>query len=385
MPVDPPPSYIAEVTWVSPVVYGAVLLGGLAFSVVGEEAQPPGAIAGFAAALAALILLDLAERRRYPHRTPRGPAAALLLARLALFVVVVACDGSGLGRVLFVLLPFTAYFAFGRAVAIGLAAGCLALLVGWFTLTEPGWYADAEYASDALMFAIGLVLALSMAAVAVEEQRGRARLAAYAAQVAELSTAMERTRVARDLHDSAGHHLTAISVQLEKAAAFRDRDPAAADRALSDARLSAKRALDEIRASVRALRSPPTPLEPLLADLARRAADDRFAVTLHVEGDDPSHGEAARTALYRAVQEGITNARRHGQATRVDITVTYDPAGTTLLLADNGVGPRGSGPGGLGLLGMRERVQALGGRVSLGRGAQGGAVLTVFLPALVPA
>ena len=92
------------------------------------------------------------------------------------------------------------------------------------------------------MFGLGLVLAVAMAAVAVGEQEGRARLehalrelsdsherlADHAERVAELSAAAERNRLARDIHDSLGHHLTAIAVQLEKAEAFRDRDAATA-------------------------------------------------------------------------------------------------------------------------------------------------------------
>ncbi|WP_443484153.1 histidine kinase, partial [Klebsiella pneumoniae] len=65
------------------------------------------------------------------------------------------------------------------------------------------------------------------------------RLSHYALRVAELSTAAERNRVARDIHDSLGHHLTAIAVQLEKAEVFRDRDPQASAQAVSDARWSA--------------------------------------------------------------------------------------------------------------------------------------------------
>ncbi|MGI3229593.1 sensor histidine kinase [Streptomyces sp. GTA36] len=152
------------------------------------------------------------------------------------------------------LLPFTAYFAFGRTTALALGALCLAGLLTLYVLTAPGWYRDLEHVSDLLMLTVGLVLALSMAAVAVGEQRARRELEDYAAQVAELSAATERNRLARDIHDSLGHHLTAMSVQLEMASDFRALDPDAAQRALNEARRSVKLALGDVRQSVRALR-----------------------------------------------------------------------------------------------------------------------------------
>ena len=195
----------------------------------------------------------------------------LLLARCALIGAVVVLDASGLSQVLFVLLPFTAYFAFGRTTALALGALCLAGLLTAYVLTAPGWYRDLEHVSDLLMLTVGLVLALSMAAVAVGEQRARRELEEYAARVAELSAATERNRLARDIHDSLGHHLTAMSVQLEMASDFRALDPDAAQRALNEARRSVRLALGDVRQSVRALRDEAArpSLSAALAGLAR--------------------------------------------------------------------------------------------------------------------
>jgi signal transduction histidine kinase len=388
-----------------------VLAGGLYYGVAGGQPVRPANLVGLAGGLALLLGLDVAERRRYGARTPAGPAVALLLARVAVFAGVAALDGSGLSRALFVLVPFTAYFAFGRAVSIGLAAGCVGLLLTGYALLVPGWYADPRYVSDVLMLSIGLVLAVSMAAVAVDEQRGRVslertlrelaeshtQLRACTARVAELSATTERNRLARDIHDSLGHHLTAISVQLEKAAAYRDRDRAVAEQADADARSSARRALEEVRRSVRALReeTPPFQLSAALAELADQIDDDGFRVTVDVRGAERGHGTAALSALYRAAQEGLTNARRHGQATRASVTVTFDGSGARLVVADNGRGfPTNqtdptdptdpiAAPGhrGFGLLGMRERIQLLGGQVDIDGRPGTGAVITVTLPA----
>ena len=356
--------------WVSSVLYGTVLIAGGYASLVGLGDTRP---ALFVGGLTALVGLDLAEQRRYPIRTPPRVAIALLGARLALFLLVAAADGSGLSRVLFLLLPFTAYFAFGRAVGVAVGLGSVALIVVGFQLTIPQWYRETEPVSDLLMFGVGLALTIAMA-------ESHIQLRAYAARVAELSAAAERNRLARDIHDGLGHHLTAISVLLEKAATFRDRDPAVAERALSDAQRSARRALDDVRRSVRALRVEATPfrLSSALDDLVQEVDDDRLSVTLDCAGNESGYDPMALIALYRAAQESITNARRHADATRVSVTVHCDESRARLVVADNGCGfpPEREG---YGLLGMRERVHLVEGSVEVDSG-EAGTKVTVTIP-----
>jgi signal transduction histidine kinase len=389
MAADTPGRVTRPVPWIPPVLYTAVLAGGLYHAAVGEDAAHPERLAGFVAGLALLLTLELLGRHRQ-FATP----AMLLTVRLVLFATVAALDGSGVSRALFVLVPFSAYFTFGRRVALLTGAGCVALLLTGYALWVPHWWVRTAYVSDLLMFALALALALSMAAVAVGEQQGRARLEQalaelerYAAQVAELSTAEERNRVAREIHDSLGHHLTAVAIQLEKAEAFRELDPVASSRALSDARWSAGRALTEVRESVSALREArPFSLSRSLTDLVRHLGDDRLTVSLDLLGDELTHGSAALAALYRAAQEALTNARRHGRATRVRVTVEYGEGEVRLTVTDNGAGftVASADPGsGSGLRGMRERVEALGGLVEVrDRSADGptGVIVTVTVP-----
>ncbi|MFI1439768.1 sensor histidine kinase [Streptomyces fructofermentans] len=332
--------------------------------------------AGFVAALVALFVLDRAERR-WP-----GARVAALFSRCVLTGVVVALDASDLSQVLFVLLPFTAYFAFGRKAALALGALCLAGQLTGFVLTAPGWYRDPERVADLLMLGVGLVLALSMAAVAVGEQRVRRELQEYAARVGELSAAAERNRVARDLHDSLGHHLMAVSVQLEIASEFRALDPDAAARAMEEARQSVRLALADVRQSVRALRegTPPLSLSTALAGWARDGgAAPR--VTVEVSGAQEGYGEAELTALYRAAQEGLTNALRHARASRVSVAVRLAEHGARLAVADDGCGfAPADATGGLGLTGMRERVHLVAGSVDIDSTPGEGTRLTVVVP-----
>jgi signal transduction histidine kinase len=364
------------VPWIPAVLYGAVLAGGLYYAAIGPGFDAR--TAGFAALLCALAALD--------GRTWRIPEGAVFALRAVLLCGVAALDTSGLSRVLFVLVPFLGFFAFGPAAAVWLGAGCVVLLAGAFTLWVPGWQVRAEYISDLLMFTLGIVLALATAAVAVRERQARGRLEDTLAQVAQLSAARERNRLAREIHDSLGHHLTAIGIQLEKAEAFATLDPAGSAQAVSHARWSANRALDEVRASVRTLgpeaeaeaeaeaESEPVGLARTLADLVHHLDGGARRISLDVSGVE----RRPLLVLYRAAQEGLTNACRHSGATEIGVRVRYDDHGASLCVTDNGSGLGGAEEG-FGLAGLRERVRLADGTVEL-RSSDRGTALTVGVP-----
>lgn len=303
--------------------------------------------------------------------TPRRSLdVALVAGQLVVALVASALDPSGIARALLVLVPFTAYLRLGRTAGLALGALCLGYLVALLAVTEPQWYADAEHVSDVVMIGLGIVLALVTAAIAMRERE-------YAGRVAELSTIQERNRLAREIHDSLGHHLTAITVQLEKADAYRSLDPVVADRAIDDARWSAGRALEEARDSVRELRTEaPFSLDRALGDLVRHAGDDGLRVSLEIAGDETAYDVSSLVALYRAAQEGLTNVRRHARANRAEIRVRFGADAVRLTVLDDG---RGFSPeaetGGSGLRGLRERVGLLGGRLSVDTSAAGTTLL----------
>jgi len=347
------------VPWVSPVLYTAVLIAGLYAGVSGLGDTH---LILFLGGMAALFALEWVRHKTFG-----------LLAKTAAFVLVAFADGSGLSKALFVLVPFTAYFAFGRAVSIATGVACVVALTAVYEATVPGWRADLERVSDLLMFSLGLVLAIAMAAVAVQERASRVRLQESQLRLAELSAAAERHRLARDLHDDLGHHLTAVVVLLEKAEAFRERDPLQSRQALDDASRSARRALRDVRESVGALRTAPFALEAALRELVDGT------VPVRVTGSESGYSDAALRALYRAAQEGITNARRHGAATEIRVEVELGTERAQVIVADNGRG-LGAVTEGFGLASMRERVEQVGGRVLLQSGLELGTMLRVEVP-----
>jgi signal transduction histidine kinase len=332
------------VPWVSPVLYLAVLISGIYADIsgLGDTHMPL-----FLIGMAALFAVEFV----------RHQILAFVL-RTAFIVLAAQADGSGLSRALFVLVPFTAYFVFGRATSIAVGVACLGLLITSLQLSNSGWTSNLEQVSDVLMFALGLILAIAMASVAVEERRGRK-------QIASLSAIEERHRVLRDIHDDLGHHLTAVIVLLEKASAFRDREPSTAARALEDATLSARQALEDVRQSVR-----PFNFRTSLAGLAHPVS---------VTGDETPYSETTLAALYRAAQEGITNARRHAQATSINASVQFTGTCATLTITDDGTGFAPASEG-FGLRSMRDRVRLAGGEVSIQSADSLGTTLKVIIP-----
>ncbi|GAB7046386.1 sensor histidine kinase [Catenuloplanes indicus] len=359
--------------WMASGLYLAVLAAGLYWSAAGPVRRVPVPVAVFAGAIVLLLLVEAVGG------TGRRRAVVLLSARIALYAVVAVSDPGGFGRALFILVPFFGYELLGRRAALVLAAACLLGAVSAAAFT-PGWHTDPETVSDLLMFLIGLALTLVTAAVADDRRRGRERaealvgeLRAAQRQVAELSAAAERHRLARDIHDSVGHHLTAISVQLAKAEAFRARDPVVAHRAVADARAATTRALQEVRESVGTLRTGTFSLVAAVETLAGGLTGTGLRVAVTRDGSEIGHARPTLEALYRVTQEALTNACRHAGADQVRVALRFDDA-VTVEVTDNGRGfTVGTAEGG-GLRGMRERLAALGGEVRIesapGRGTR---------------
>lgn len=142
-----------------------------------------------------------------------------------------------------------------------------------------------------------------------ELERSHQQLQTYAGQVAELATTEERNRLAREIHDSLGHYMTVINVQLEKAIAFRDRNPVEADEAIKNAKHSASEALKDVRQSVSTLRATPEKfsLSDALNGLVKHMKSDQLTIALEVEGHESDFSRQSLITLYRAAQEGLTN------------------------------------------------------------------------------
>jgi signal transduction histidine kinase len=199
---------------------------------------------------------------------------------------------------------------------------------------------------------------------------------------------LERERLARDLHDTVAHHVSAMAIRAQAGIAASATQPGAAVEALRVIEAEASRALAEMRAMVRVLRrDQPADLapSPRAADIERLAGRFRAgpAVDVEIRGDLDDLPPSVGSALYRLAQESVTNARRHARhATRIEVSVAADDTSVHLRVSDDGEGgaARPSSAPGFGLMGMMERADLLGGTCAAGPNADRGWTVTAVLP-----
>lgn len=197
----------------------------------------------------------------------------------------------------------------------------------------------------------------------------------------------ERLELARELHDVVAHHVAGIVVQAQAASVLAGKRPEALKENLADIESAGNDALTAMRRVVSLLRDPgDTPSPGDLDDLVGRFASHGPAVELHLPDIPPRWPPGVATTVYRVVQEALTNVVLHAPAaTKVTVTVDEDRSGVTVGVTDDAPipGPAGAwsaASSGHGLVGMRERVEALGGELHAGPGAERGWVVHATLP-----
>ncbi len=201
-----------------------------------------------------------------------------------------------------------------------------------------------------------------------ELERTHKQLQEYADEIEELTITRERTRMAREIHDTLGHYLTILSIQLETISKLQERDPVRAAIEVAEARRVAAQSMQEVRNAVAALR--PTGIATLSLTEALRQLGAEFErvapeteLTPDLDTSLPPLSPELQLALYRAAQEALTNVRKHAHATKVLLRLRYENETLELVVLDNGTGALENvsqqAARGFGLVGLRERVELL--------------------------
>ncbi len=206
----------------------------------------------------------------------------------------------------------------------------------------------------------------------------------------ELAVLRERERVARDLHDSLGHALVALSVQLEAVQRLYKVDPERASAQVDELKTLTRNSMDDLRRSLEGLRAPGLGERPLREALQNLCVEtsQRLNLTIdcHVDEGVNSLTPAVAETIWRVTQEALTNIGRHAQAHHVNVAVALQNGTADLSVTDDGVGLPANAegrPGHYGLRGIRERVEGLGGSLNFKNGQ--GVTLEVKLPVIVAA
>jgi signal transduction histidine kinase len=331
----------------------------------------------YAAPAVALVVLTLLGRRRWPFAAPAALwvlAAGLSFADARLVTDVASVYVAGMAAAL--MLGQVAEGARGR-VGLAIVLGGAAIVVANDPEREP-W----EFASIPALFIIAWLVGFAL--------RERTSQAAAAEERARHAVLEERVRIARELHDVVAHHVSMMGVQAGAARLVLDADPAKAKTALAAIEGSSRQAVVELHRLLGFLRQAgdadglaPQPGLDELARLATTLDGSALAVAVTVEGERRALPPTVDVSAYRIVQEALTNTLKHASASRADVHLRYWPDELEVEIVDDGR-PSDAPPsssGGLGLIGMRERVALHGGQLTAGPAAGGGFAVKVRLPA----
>jgi signal transduction histidine kinase len=348
----------------------------------GNEPLTP--VAGMEAAVACGVL---AVRQRWPF-----PVLAVSTTAAEMYMIPYRGHQGWLVLAAPLLALYTAVEATGRRPAL-LIGGLAVLALGathTFLMTNARLGAEnlALAALGGLAVAAGDASRNRRAYLAEVEERAR-RAEGDREREAHRRVSEERLRIARDLHDRVGHQLALINVQASVAAHVLDDRPEQARQSLAHVRQASRNALDELRDTVGLLREAgpqPAPTEPTagMAGLANLVASFRrsgLRVDEQVDGLARTLAPAADVTAYRVIQESLTNARKHASTPAARLRLVYQPAALQIEVDNDAAHPPANGrPAGHGLVGMRERVAAIGGSLHAGPRPGGGFRVAATLP-----
>lgn len=270
-------------------------------------------------------------------------------------------------------------------------AGIILILINILALPTisqiHGWNVTL-HDNDAMNFYANAVIDYLMAntflclvcCVAIAEQKSRQRAEALADQVETLAAALERTRLARDIHDSLGHTLTSLDTRLAVAQKLRQVDPEKSAQAMDTAKLLARQCIEDVSRALKTMRQSDFDLYQALTALMEQL---RYNQSLKVQWEINLPKLSLQTShqIYCIVKEGVINIQKHADASEVLFQAQSTSENIILELRDDG---RGIDPtilhSGFGLQGMRERAKMLGGKLLVNSSPGAGTQIKVILP-----
>ena len=331
-------------------------------------------------------------------QAPAWPAyLGLALQTAVTAALMYLSDNWSLFTILFFVLSGQAVLLFPIRPAFAWIAGFVAIST-IFGVTKWGWpggmmtlplYGGGYSLIAALAHAlVSAETARRQSQALVEElQAAHSKMQEYAGRIEELAVVEERSRLAREMHDTLGHRLTVAAVQLEGAQRLIEADPNRAAQMVGTVREQVREALAELRQTVTALRAPIEADLSLPHALARLAAhfEQATGITVHRvlprAEELPDLPATYRLAVYRAAQEALTNIQRHAEAGQVWLVLAGDGGAVTLLVGDDGKGlSLSSDQAGFGLRGLRERAAQLGGEMHVEPRRGGGTQVSFRVP-----
>jgi signal transduction histidine kinase len=373
--------------WFDALIVVFAFIGGLEIVLNSTSPDAPDLPRGVSVPISSALTLLLLARRRFPFGAPAGMfVAAAALSFWEGRLITYSLGGF--------LAALSGCFLLGfleerRQALTGLAIAMAAIFIVLWNNPSGG---SGDYFFTPLLFTIVWLFAFGLSrkleqARAAEERAERTQR--QRAEEARNAVAEERARIARELHDVVGHAVSVMTVQASGVRRLLHEDQEREREALMIVEQTGREALAEMRRLVGVLRRPeeapalaPQPSLQHLDRLVEQAREAGLPVEVQIEGDAKELPAGLDLTAYRLVQEALTNAVKHAQATSAEVLVRYEDGAVELQVVDDGRGTSDgtSESGGHGLVGMRERVTVYGGELEAGPRPEGGFALKARLP-----
>lgn len=277
-----------------------------------------------------------------------------------------------------ILLEAAISLSFRKGIAIGVITVLVSLIKYGYLIYYKFNFSNVSQLAFFLMINI-LILVVAGFAQRNNEEKERKdilyrelldthkQLKQYVDEVNRLNVVEERNRIARDIHDTLGHNMTALIMQLQMAEHLIKEDIPRAEELLANAAKTAKNSMTGIREVVETLRGAESPIPSEAIGSMIKEFSEKTGVTIKFQIIEESTTQVttANLALYRIIQEALTNAIRHGKATEISVSLNYTVDSIGFQVTDNGIGADVVKEG-YGLKGIRERVKAFGGTIEFG-------------------
>jgi len=340
-----------------------------------------------------LLLIIAATFCRVKAPQKRPVAVALIIGELMLLTIASACGAYGPTIMAFIVVAIKASILLEGRDSLWVVPLIL-LLRGAageghdYLLHHMATQVKAEdifaltplWRKTRIPFLSALIMGSFLFRSLLTEQRSKERLEELSHEVRDLELKLERERIARDIHDSLGHSLTSLNIQLDVALHLLGRSKAEAGVAIKTAKVLSKQCLLDVRKTLHTIKEPELDFVTAITQLADKTRS-QGGLEVDLDLDDKSVDQALSHHLFCIIQESLTNCLKHSAARSVSITTANTGEGLELKITDDGVGFDISAPGdGNGIKGMKYRAESLGGTFCAVSQAGLGTTIRIMVP-----
>ena len=354
----------------------------------GLDSITPADWANLGGGIALFLLIEFIEGLVYPKRPHFLIGLFLTGIRIVLYYFITLSDPTGITSSLAGYILFTMCFYFHPIFVLPVLGLVLLVFYGQIPLfwTRPDLEVGLVYElfSFIIFYLFGITIRLDDRTRLRNRQMVR-QLEAYAFNSISLGKQEERDRISRDLHDSLGHQLVAVNIQLQKGVAYREIDADESLEAINKAQEATNEAIKELRQTIKDLREfdAPVSFEEELGKILQQTRENGLEITSEITGKTKSFPEFTLLTLKQVIRESLTNVVKHAQAKQTSVVVNFGRNKVNAIIKDDGIGfnvKKAKKDGHFGLQGMRERLDMIGGKLTIRSKPETGTEVNIVIP-----